>query len=89
MLEEKFGDRKSEWISSASDGTSMLASSLDHLDAKARESLKPSLEFVIHSLRHTYHTRLGAGKVDVFTIMKLAGYSDIKIPHAMFTQQQN
>jgi integrase len=41
--------------------------------------LKPDPEFVIHSLRHAYLTRLGGGKVAPFSIMNVAGHSDIKM----------
>jgi integrase len=77
MLEDRFKNHKSEWVFPASDGTPMLVSSLDHLHAKVREFLKLSPEFVIHSLRHTYLTRIGEAAADAFTIMKLAGHSSI------------
>jgi hypothetical protein len=34
---------------------------------------------VIHSLRHTMLTRLGESGVDVFTLMKIAGHSSVKV----------
>lgn len=54
-------------------------SSLDHLHAKTRKTLKLSSEFVLHSLRHTYLTRLGLAGVEAFTIMKLAGHSSVTV----------
>jgi len=54
-------------------------SSLDHLHAKARKALKFPPEFVPHSLRHTYLTRLGLAGVEAFTIMKLAGHSSVTV----------
>jgi integrase len=54
-------------------------SSLDHLHAKTRNTLKFSPEFVLHSLRHTYLTRLGLAGVEAFTIMKLAGHSSVTV----------
>jgi integrase len=77
MLEERFINHKTEWVFPAPDGTPMLVTSLDHLHTKVRETLKLDPEFVIHSLRHTYLTRLGKAGVDAFTIMKLAGHSSI------------
>jgi integrase len=56
-----------------------LVSSLDHLHAKVRKTLKLSPEFVLHSLRHTYLTRLGLAGVEAFTIMKLAGHSSVVV----------
>ena len=35
--------------------------------------------FVLHSLRHTYLTRLGLAGVDAFTIMKLAGHGSLRV----------
>ena len=54
-------------------------SSLDHLHAKTRKALKLPPDFVIHSLRHTYLTRLGLAGVGAFTIMRLAGHSSITV----------
>jgi integrase len=51
--------------------------SLDRLHAIARESLNLSKEFVIHSLRRTFLTRLGETGAEAFAIMKLAGHSSI------------
>jgi len=36
-------------------------------------------EFVIHSLRHTYGTRLGEAGADAFTIMRLMGHSSVTV----------
>jgi integrase len=77
MLEERAKTRKTDWVFPAPDGTPMLVTSLDHLHNEVRESLKLSSEFVIHSLRHTFLTRLGEAGADAFTIMKLAGHSSI------------
>jgi hypothetical protein len=35
--------------------------------------------FVLHSLRHTYGTRLGQGGADAFSIMRLMGHSSVTI----------
>jgi integrase len=34
---------------------------------------------VLHGLRHTFLTRLGASGVDAFTLMKIAGHSTVAI----------
>jgi integrase len=36
-------------------------------------------DFVLHSLRHTFGTRLGESGADVFTIMKLMGHSSVTV----------
>ncbi len=57
----------------------MLASSLAHQHASVRASLKLPGDFVIHSLRHTFLTRLGEAGADAFTIMRIAGHSSITV----------
>ena len=59
--------------------------SLDRQHAELRERLKERLhlqdpaEFVVYSFRHTMLTRLGESGADAFTIMKIAGHSDIRV----------
>ena len=36
-------------------------------------------DFVIHSLRHTFGTRLGESGADAFTIMRLMGHSSVTV----------
>jgi integrase len=57
----------------------MLNGSLDHLHKELRETLKMSGEFVLHSLRHSYGTRLGEAGADAFTIMRLMGHSSVTV----------
>ncbi|SRR6266571_3965004 len=57
----------------------MRVSSLDHLHLKTRSELKMPKMFVLHSLRHSFLTRLGLAGVDAFTIMRLAGHSSVTI----------
>ncbi len=56
-----------------------LASSLAHQHTDVRTSTKLPADFVIHSLRHTFLTRLGAAGADAFTIMRIAGHSSIVV----------
>jgi site-specific recombinase XerD len=42
-----------------------------------RKLLKLPADFVLHSLRHTFGTRLGEAGADAFTIMKLMGHSTV------------
>jgi integrase len=53
--------------------------SLAHLHATVRSNMNLPAEFVIHSLRHTFLTRLGEAGVDAFTIMRIAGHSSITV----------
>jgi integrase len=57
----------------------ILGTSLDHLHAQARTELKMSREFVLHSLRHTYGTRLAESGADAFTIQRLMGHSSVVV----------
>ncbi len=65
-------------------------SSIDHQHVRARNAAKVEIvgedrieklpkEFVIHSLRHTFGTRLGESGADAFTIMKLMGHSSVTV----------
>ncbi len=45
----------------------------------ARELLNIGPEFVPHSLRHTFGTRLGEAGADAFTIMRLMGHSSVTV----------
>jgi integrase len=44
-----------------------------------RQTLKMPGVFVLHSLRHTYGTRLGEAGADAFTIMRLMGHSSVTV----------
>jgi hypothetical protein len=50
-----------------------------HLHSEVREVLQLPKDFVIHSLRYTYGTRLGEGRADAFTIMKLMDHSSVTV----------
>jgi integrase len=70
---------KTAWVFAEDSGGPMLNSSLDHLHKERRETLKMPTEFVLHSLRHTYGTRLGEAGADAFTIMRLMGHSSVTV----------
>lgn len=57
----------------------MLVSSLDHAHRRLRLALNLPQGFVLHSLRHTFLTRLGLAGVEAFTIMKLAGHGSVTV----------
>jgi integrase len=56
-----------------------LGTSIEYQHKKLRRLLQLPEEAVIHSFRHTFLTRLGESGVDVFTIMKIAGHSSLKM----------
>jgi site-specific recombinase XerD len=60
-------------------GDELTASELDQHHDRVRTLLKLSAEFVLHSLRHTFGTRLGESGADAFTIMKLMGHSSVTV----------
>jgi len=53
------------------------ASMLNHRHDELRSLLKLPAEFVPHSLRHTFGTRLGEAGTGVFEIMRLMGHSTV------------
>jgi integrase len=80
-----------EWIFPGdSPDRPLLATSVAHAHIKVcrpwvmkgkkriRQYIFPA-DFVLHSLRHTFLTRLGEAGADAFTIMKLAGHSSVTI----------
>jgi integrase len=79
MLETRKTQSKAPWVFSQDGTAPMLNSSLDHLHKELRATLKMPAGFVLHSLRHTYGTRLGEGGVDAFSIMRLMGHSSVTI----------
>lgn len=70
---------QSSYVFATKSGVPMLASSLSHLHCKARKAAGLTAEFVLHSLRHTFLTRLGELGVDAFVIQKIAGHYSIVV----------
>ena len=60
-------------------GQPLLVTTLDHQHFKIREKLDYPNDFVLHSLRHTFGTRLGEAGVDAFTIKELMGHTSILV----------
>jgi integrase len=79
MLETRKAQSKAPWVFWEDGTRPMLNSSLDHLHKELRTTLKMPPGFVLHSLRHTYGTRLGEGGADAFFIMRLMGHSSVTI----------
>jgi integrase len=60
-------------------GRALAQTWLNEQHRTARDLLKFDPEFVPHSLRHTFGTRLGESGADAFTIMKLMGHSSVTV----------
>ena len=61
------------------DGSPVQQSLMGQQHNRARTLLKLPADFVLHSLRHTFGTRLGEAGADAFTIMKLMGHSTVTV----------
>lgn len=61
------------------DGKPLVASLLGQQQKAGRTSLGLPDDFVLHSLRHTFGSRLGEFGADAFTIMKLMGHSSVVV----------
>ena len=61
------------------DGSPVQPSLMGQQHNRVRTLLKLPADFVIHSLRHSFGTRLGEAGADAFTIMKLMGHSTVTV----------
>jgi integrase len=61
------------------DGQGLCQTWLNQQHCDLRTLLKMPADFVPHSFRHTFGTRLGETGADAFTIMKLMGHSTVTI----------
>jgi len=59
------------------DGRPLYQTWLNQQHSAIRDLLKMPTDFVLHSFRHTYGTRLGETGADAFTIMRLMGHSTV------------
>jgi integrase len=66
-------------VFSRTDGSPLQGSLLGQQQARVRQMLKFPSDFVLHSLRHTFGTRLGEAGADAFTIMRLMGHSTVTV----------
>ena len=77
---KRWGPRESGLVFHQGDGKTPLSESrLDQQHARVRKLLKLPSDFVLHSLRHTFGTRLGEAGADAFTIMRLMGHSTVTV----------
>ena len=73
------GQASSCLVFTRSDGTGLANSLLGQQQKRARDLLGLPADFVLHSLRHTFGTRLGEAGADAFTIMRLMGHSSATV----------
>ena len=71
--------RRSGLVFHRADGKPLQASLLGQQQNRVRTALKFPADFVLHSLRHTFGTRLGEAGADAFTIMRLMGHSTVTV----------
>lgn len=80
MLAARYEARRSLWVFDNEQGTGPLSkSTLSHQHVVRKRLLKMLKDFVIHSLRHTMLTRLGATGSDAFLIKRIAGHSSVTV----------
>jgi integrase len=73
------GAQKAGLVFHRASGERLSATWLDQQNAAVRTLLKFPADFVLHSLRHTFGTRLGESGADAFTIMRLMGHSTVTV----------
>jgi integrase len=79
MLKARQAVAESLWAFPSENGSHFLVTSIDHQHEELRKTLKLPQEFVPHSLRHTFGTRLGESETEAFTIMKIMGHSSVTV----------
>lgn len=82
MLKARMTSNDSPWLfpgAGKATENAFLSTSLDHQHSTVRTTLGLPKDFVLHSLRHTFLTRLGEAGVDAFTIMRIAGHSSVTV----------
>jgi integrase len=79
MLQSRLAGSSSLWVFPSETGKPYLVTSLDHIHATVRRTLRLPKDFVIHSLRHTYGTRLGEAGANAFDIKRLMGHSSVTV----------
>jgi integrase/recombinase XerD len=76
---KSLGPTKTGYVFHRGDGEPIYQTWLNQQHSELRTLLKLPVEFVPHSFRHTYGTRLGESGADAFTIMRLMGHSSITV----------
>lgn len=75
----KWEPKQAGYVFHRSAGALIPDSHLDQQHSRVRKLLKLPSDFVLHSLRHTFGTRLGESGADAFTIMKMMGHSSVTV----------
>jgi integrase len=70
---------RSGYVFHRPDGSQLCQTWLNQQHSAVRESLELPEDFVPHSLRHTFGTRMGEAGADAFTIMRLMGHSTVTV----------
>jgi integrase len=70
---------KEGYVFHRGDGQPVYQTWINQQHSELRTLLKFPVEFVPHSFRHTYGTRLGESGADAFTIMRLMGHSSVTV----------
>jgi integrase len=73
------GPEKAGYVFHRDDGSQLYQTWVNQSHADVRALLKMPAEFVPHTFRHTYGTRLGEAGAEAFTIMRLMGHSSVTI----------
>jgi len=81
-LRHRLSASDSRWVfpgEGKANDVAFLSTSLDGQHSRVRAALGLPKDFVLHSMRHTFLTRLGEAGVDAFTIMRIAGHSSVTV----------
>jgi integrase len=70
---------RSGYVFHRPDGSQLYQTWLNQQHSAVRQALRLPDDFVLHSLRHTFGTRLGEAGADAFTIMRLMGHSTVTV----------
>ena len=73
------GPAKEGYVFHRDDGQPIYQTWFNERHRKLRGVLKFPVDFVPHSFRHTYGTRLGEAGADAFTIMRVMGHSTVVV----------
>jgi integrase len=87
MLEARAAEAKTPWVFNDSlwrnryeQGKGRLSeSTVSHQHIELRKKLKLPTAFVLHGLRHTFLTRIGACGADAFSIKRIAGHHSVTV----------